>query len=117
MKISDLLRQIADELDQSGEEEEENMALSFGEVPDDGEDSEQKPMLSPLQQKHELLKKVSDVANNTDKFNGQNNEEEDHNEQGLDMIRQLAGLNTSCQEDESDVIKAAHFITDNHESD
>lgn len=122
MKISDLLRKAADIIAQSEggmTQPEQPEAGDLAPVPCDNVDgSDSATMISPLQQKHELLKKVSGVDNNSEKFDdfetddGSCENAPDPNDE-LDVIRQLTGIQT----EQDDAVHAAHFIADDHESD
>ena len=84
MKITDLLRTLADKLDsieQSNPAEPKNFAQ-----PEQDDDEDQAVMVPPLQQKLELLKKAVDVPSAFDQDgNGVPDE--------LDAIRKNAGVN------------------------
>jgi hypothetical protein len=84
MKITDLLRNLADKLDsieQSNPAEPKDFAQ-----PEQDNDSDQGVMLPPLQQKLELLKKAVDVPSAFDQDgNGVPDE--------LDTIKKNAGVN------------------------
>mgnify|MGYP006282625369 CR=1 FL=1 len=115
MRISDLLRKAADLVDQySGN------AATGGEMGavnvNNIDNTDTATMISPLQQKHELLKKVSNVANDTEKFDDPMSDDgscEQAPDDELDIIKKLTGLTTETD----NAVIAAHFIADDHESD
>jgi hypothetical protein len=88
MKLSDIMRDIADLLDQQGDDPQggaTNSHLTPVQAPEP-ELSDEPLMVPPLQQKHELLKKVAGVDNTY----GNN----DQPEQGDDLgrMRKMAGI-------------------------
>lgn len=92
MKISDIIRQFADHIDQQEHGEPENSMPhaelhSVGDVamPDHTDPT---IMIPPLQQKLELLKKAAGEPNAFD--DGVGGEEKQHDE--LDDLRRIAGL-------------------------
>ena len=98
MKMSDILRHMADELDQSGDKSggdngghpENSMPraelhkVGQVEMPDE---TEPDSMIPPLQQKIELLKKASGEANAFDDGVGHGGEEDE-----LSRLKKIAGL-------------------------
>jgi hypothetical protein len=87
MKLSDIMRDIADLLDQQGDDPQggaTNSHLKPVQAPEPELDDE--PVMVPaLQQKHELLKKVAGVPNAYD--------DEGSEETGeLDRMRKMAGI-------------------------
>jgi hypothetical protein len=96
MKLSDIMRDIADLLDQQGDNPQggaTNSHLKPVQAPEP-ELSDEPLMVPPLQQKHELLKKVAGVDNTYG--NG------DQPEQGDDLgrMRKMAGIVTAGDEND-----------------
>lgn len=97
MKMADILRDLADLLDQKegdqGQENPSQTALTQvdSELPGEAEPQGNEPthtvMISPLQQKLELLKKSVNVDS---AFDGE--------EDPLDRLRKTAGLNVTAQQ-------------------
>ncbi len=116
MKISDLLRKAADMMDQQEAEPAKSVELAPVDT-DNTDNTDTATMISPLQQKHELLKKVSDVANDSEKFDDPATDdgsiEQAPDPDDIAILKHLTGLTT---EDET-ATTAAHFIADDHESD
>jgi hypothetical protein len=88
MKLSDIMRDIADLLDQQGDDPQggaTNTHLKPVQTPEP-ELSDEPLMVPPLQQKHELLKKVAGVDNTYGN--------DDQPEQGDDLgrMRKMAGI-------------------------
>lgn len=81
MKVGEILRSVADEIDQLNATEKMSIPVKVDNV----DAAASTTMVSPLQQKHELLKQAGGVANNVDAF-----EEPDDSE--LDNIKKLAGI-------------------------
>jgi hypothetical protein len=128
MRISDLLRKVADFVDQKDAAEAPQAELSPVPV-DNTDNTDTATMISPLQQKHELLKKVSGVDNNTEKFDDFATDDGSCDyaadpEDELQALKSMAGLTGSCSKNTVEEINpkknaalAAHFIADDHESD
>ena len=96
MKLSDIMRDIADLLDQQVDDQQggaTNSHLEPVQAPEP-ELSDEPLMVPPLQQKHELLKKVAGVDNTYG--NG------DQPEQGDDLgrMRKMAGIVTAGDEND-----------------
>jgi len=100
MQISDLLRKLADLIDQTegvtssdDSESQNNLGcrdhLEVVDV-DNTDETDSETMVSPLQQEHELLKKSQGVENNVDEFA----EEEDDEgfDKELERMKQIAGI-------------------------
>jgi hypothetical protein len=88
MKLSDIMRDIADLLDQQVDDQQggaTNTHLKPVKAPEP-ELSDEPLMVPPLQQKHELLKKVAGVDNTY----GNDDQPEQGNE--LDRMRKMAGI-------------------------
>jgi hypothetical protein len=88
MKLSDIMRDIADLLDQQGDNPQggaTNSHLKPVQAPEP-ELSDEPLMVPPLQQKHELLKKVAGVDNTY----GNDNQPEPGDELG--RMRKMAGI-------------------------
>jgi hypothetical protein len=87
MKLSDIMRDIADLLDQQGDDPQggaTNSHLKPVQAPEPEIDDE--PVMVPaLQQKHELLKKVAGVPNAYDDKGSEETGE-------LDRMRKMAGI-------------------------
>jgi hypothetical protein len=88
MKLSDIMRDIADLLDQQGDDQQggaTNTHLKPVQTPEP-ELSDEPLMVPPLQQKHELLKKVAGVDNTYGN--------DDQPKQGNDLgrMRKMAGI-------------------------
>jgi hypothetical protein len=87
MKLADIMRDIADLLDQQGDDQQgsaTNTHLKPVKAPEPELDDE--PVMVPaLQQKHELLKKVAGV---TSAYDGEDNKETGE----LDRMRKMAGI-------------------------
>ena len=87
MKLSDIMRDIADLLDQQGDDPQggaTNSHLTPVQAPEP-ELSDEPLMVPALQQKHELLKKVAGVPSAYD--------DQDTKETGeLDRMRKMAGI-------------------------
>jgi hypothetical protein len=88
MKLSDIMRDIADLLDQQGDDPQGGATNSHLKPVQAAEPelSDEPLMVPPLQQKHELLKKVAGVDNTYDN--------DDQPEQGdeLGRMRKMAGI-------------------------
>jgi hypothetical protein len=99
MRLADIMRDIADLLDQKqgqGADLSQNSTqqrMTPAEV-EEPELSDEPLMVPPLQQKHELLKKVAGVANTYDN--------DDQPEQGDDLnrMRKMAGIVVAGDENE-----------------
>lgn len=97
MKLSDIMRDIADLLDQQGDAPQggaTNTHLKPVQAPEP-EMADQPLMVPPLQQKHELLKKVAGVDNAYDR-------EADCAQQPdeLDRMKKMAGIVMAGDENE-----------------
>lgn len=100
MKLSDIMRDIADLLDQQADTNDmeggaTNSHLQPVQAPEP-ELSDEPLMVPPLQQKHELLKKVAGVENAYDNAGG--NTDTDSNE--LDRMKKMAGIVMAGDENE-----------------
>jgi hypothetical protein len=96
MKLSDIMRDIADLLDQQGDDQQggaTNTHLKPVQAPEP-EMADEPLMVPPLQQKHELLKKVAGVDNTYGN--------DDHPQQGDDLkrMRKMAGIVVAGDENE-----------------
>jgi hypothetical protein len=88
MKLSDIMRDIADLLDQQGDNPQggaTNSHLKPVQAPEP-ELSDEPLMVPPLQQKHELLKKMAGVDNTY----GNNDQPEPNDDLG--RMRKMAGI-------------------------
>jgi hypothetical protein len=89
MKLSDIMRDIADLLDQQGDDQQggaTNNHLKPVQAAEPELDDE--PVMVPaLQQKHELLKKVAGVPNAYDNEGG-----DEGNPDDLDRMKKMAGI-------------------------
>lgn len=92
MKISDLLRNLADQI----EAEEQGASQDAPHDQEDGQPDETTVFVSPLQQKLELLKKSVGVDNIYD------NPEEQSADDELEQIKKLSGLSTVIQQMSND---------------
>jgi len=91
MKMSDILRTMADIMDCENDSQDEPELLDVTTVtpdltPDNDDITDDNTMVPPLQQKHELLKKASGVNNNTEEFEQPDTE--------MNMLKSLAGLSS-----------------------
>jgi hypothetical protein len=96
MKLSDIMRDIADLLDQQGGDPQggaTNTHLKPVQAPEP-ELSDEPLMVPPLQQKHELLKKVAGVDNTY------GNDEEPEQGDELGRMRKMAGIVTAGDEND-----------------
>lgn len=108
MRVSEILRKMADVIDQveggnaaavaepecgSAGQELGQVEVPAGETPRDN-DADLGPMVSPLQQEHELLKKAQGVDNNVAEFAG---EEADGFQSELATMKQSAGIKAEKQ--------------------
>lgn len=80
MRVSDILRKLADAVDR------EERPTVDAQDENDSNVSTDPAMISPLQQNLELLKKANGVDNVFD------NEEESVSDQGIDRLKKLAGI-------------------------
>jgi hypothetical protein len=114
MKLSDIMRDIADLIDQkTGQSSTDEIGRSIGSdggdamssktmqrmepVPEPEQDTgDDDKMVPPLQQKHELLKKVAGVDNEYDREAGNSEQPDD-----LDRMKKMAGIMMAG--DENDV--------------
>lgn len=80
MRVSDILRKLADVVDR------EERPTVDAQDENDLNVSTDPAMISPLQQNLELLKKANGVDNVFD------NEEESNSDQGIDRLKKLAGI-------------------------
>jgi hypothetical protein len=97
MKLSDIMRDIADLLDQQGDNPQggaTNSHLKPVQAPEP-EMADDPLMVPPLQQKHELLKKVAGVENAYDQEAGGNQQPDD-----LDRMKKIAGIVIAGDENE-----------------
>jgi hypothetical protein len=97
MKLSDIMRDIADLLDQQGDDPQggaTNSHLKPVQAPEP-ELSDEPLMVPPLQQKHELLKKVAGVDNAYDQEAGGDQQPDD-----LDRMKKMAGIVIAGQEND-----------------
>ena len=97
MKLSDVMRDIADLLDQQGDDQQggaTNNHLKPVQAPEP-ELADEPLMVPPLQQKHELLKKVAGVENAYDQEAGGNQQPDD-----LDRMKKMAGIVIAGDENE-----------------
>jgi hypothetical protein len=88
MKLSDIMRDIADLLDRQGDDPQggaTNTHLTPVQAPEP-EMADEPLMVPPLQQKHELLKKVAGVDNTY------GNDEEPEQGDELGRMRKMAGI-------------------------
>jgi hypothetical protein len=88
MKLSDIMRDIADLLDRQGDDQQggaTNTHLKPVQAPEP-ELNDEPLMVPPLQQKHELLKKMAGVDNTY----GNNNQPDQGDELG--RMRKMAGI-------------------------
>jgi hypothetical protein len=90
MKLSDIMRDIADLLDQQGDDQQggaTNTHLKPVQAPEPELDDE--PVMVPaLQQKHELLKKVAGVSSAYDDQEAGSDQQPDD----LDRMKKMAGI-------------------------
>jgi hypothetical protein len=97
MKLSDIMRDIADLIDQQGDDQQGGATNSHLKPvqAQEPELSDEPLMVPPLQQKHELLKKVAGVENAYD-------QEADSNQQPDDLARmkKMAGIVIAGQEND-----------------
>jgi hypothetical protein len=97
MKLSDIMRDIADLLDQQGDAPQggaTNSHLKPVQAPEP-EMADEPLMVPALQQKHELLKKVAGVPNAYDNEGG-----EEGNPDDLDRMKKMAGIVIAGDENE-----------------
>jgi hypothetical protein len=97
MKLSDIMRDIADLLDQQGDDPQggaTNSHLKPVQAPEP-EMADEPLMVPPLQQKHELLKKVAGVENAYDQEAGGDQQPDD-----LDRMKKMAGIVIAGQEND-----------------
>jgi hypothetical protein len=97
MKLSDIMRDIADLLDQQGDDPQggaTNTHLKPVQAPEP-EMADEPLMVPPLQQKHELLKKVAGVENAYDQEAGSDQQPDD-----LDRMKKMAGIVIAGQEND-----------------
>jgi hypothetical protein len=94
MKISDIIRKLADQIEAATEEDRPENSQPHAELHDiensqagEGDDINVQSMTPPLQQKLELLKKATGVPSMYDDEDGH---KEPHDE--LDDIKQIAGI-------------------------
>jgi hypothetical protein len=96
MKLSDIMRDIADLLDQQGDNPQggaTNSHLKPVQAPEP-ELSDEPLMVPPLQQKHELLKKVAGVDNTY------GNDDQPQQGDELGRMRKMAGIVTAGDEND-----------------
>jgi len=106
MKMSDILRTMADIMDCENDSQADHVTTVTPDLTPDDDDITDNTMVPPLQQKHELLKKASGVNNNTDQFEQPDTE--------MDMLKSLAGLSTSQTENPSSAL--IHFGSDDFDA-
>ena len=97
MKLSDIMRDIADLLDQQGDDPQggaTNTHLKPVQAPEP-EMADEPLMVPPLQQKHELLKKVAGVDNAYDQEAGSDQQPDD-----LDRMKKMAGIVIAGEEND-----------------
>jgi hypothetical protein len=97
MKLSDIMRDIADLLDQQGDDPQggaTNTHLKPVQAPEP-EMADEPLMVPPLQQKHELLKKVAGVENAYDNEAGSDQQPDD-----LDRMKKMAGIVIAGEEND-----------------
>ena len=97
MKLSDIMRDIADLIDQQGDNQQggaTNNHLKPVQAPEP-ELSDEPLMVPPLQQKHELLKKVAGVDNAYDQEAGSDQQPDD-----LARMKKMAGIVIAGQEND-----------------
>jgi hypothetical protein len=97
MKLSDIMRDIADLLDQQGDDPQggaTNTHLKPVQAPEP-EMADEPLMVPPLQQKHELLKKVAGVENAYDQETGSDQQPDD-----LDRMKKMAGIVIAGEEND-----------------
>ena len=97
MKLSDIMRDIADLLDQQGDDPQggaTNSHLKPVQAPEP-EMADEPLMVPPLQQKHELLKKVAGVDNAYDQEAGSDQQPDD-----LDRMKKMAGIVIAGEEND-----------------
>jgi len=110
MKMSDILRTMADIMDCENDNQADpsllDVTTTTTDLTPDNDDITDNTMVPPLQQKHELLKKASGVNNNTDQFEQPDTE--------MDMLKSLAGLSTSPTETPTSAL--IHFGSDDFDA-
>jgi hypothetical protein len=97
MKLSDIMRDIADLLDQQGDDPQggaTNTHLKPVQT-SEPEMADEPLMVPPLQQKHELLKKVAGVDNAYDQEAGSDQQPDD-----LDRMKKMAGIVIAGEEND-----------------
>ena len=97
MKLSDIMRDIADLIDQQGDNQQggaTNNHLKPVQAPEP-ELSNEPLMVPPLQQKHELLKKVAGVDNAYDQEAGSDQQPDD-----LARMKKMAGIVIAGEEND-----------------
>jgi hypothetical protein len=97
MKLSDIMRDIADLLDQQGDDPQggaTNTHLKPVQAPEP-EMADEPLMVPPLQQKHELLKKVAGVNNTYDQETASDQQPDD-----LDRMKKMAGIVIAGEEND-----------------
>jgi hypothetical protein len=97
MKLSDIMRDIADLLDQQSNDQQggaTNSHLKPVQAPEP-EMADEPLMVPPLQQKHELLKKVAGVENAYDQEADSNQQPDD-----LNRMKKMAGIVIAGDENE-----------------
>ena len=97
MKLSDIMRDIADLIDQQGDDPQggaTNTHLKPVQAPEP-EMADEPLMVPPLQQKHELLKKVAGVDNAYDQEAGSDQQPDD-----LDRMKKMAGIVIAGEEND-----------------
>lgn len=113
MKAAEILRKLADLVDQHSDEQDRptnsvpHAELEPVEV-DNTDYSETSTMVPPLQQKIELLKKITDVDSHYDEFDDEGNPlDQEESADELDIIKQNAGINpvvVQLADDDNDIL-------------
>ncbi len=93
MKVSEILRDLANYIDQVHSDDESSGHTEPVEV-DNDDDTESETMVSPLQQKHEILKKAADKLDHPEYEPDQDFEQvSDEDEMAeLEMLKKCAGI-------------------------
>ena len=100
MKLSDIMRDIADLIDQKIGQDIDDSGATNSHLkpvqPPEPEMADEPVMVPPLQQKHELLKKVAGVDNAYD----QAGDTDSNNPDELDRMKKMAGIVIAGQEND-----------------
>jgi hypothetical protein len=94
MKMADILRDLADLLDQNQETDPEQQSAQDTVEPDNTELDPNPVMVPPLQAKLELLKKATGVASQFDKESDAGQPDE------LDRVKNLAGIMVNSEDND-----------------